>query len=184
MTCTEFERWLDDGRPADPAALAHADGCARCAEALRVASEVEGALERTLLATRAPAAFTERVMARVGAASAARSHVPVPALASAEPWWLRAAASPESVLALLLAALLMWRGGALWGPVAALMLSWGRAASGVSLPVPPAVAPYLHPPVLLGLVVAALPLMGWGVWRLYRWAEHAAGVPIRRRHLR
>src|SRR5262249_21385731 len=97
MDCATFERWLDEGRPEPEAGTArvHTRDCPRCARLL----VIDRALDQALRAapTRAPLAFTDRVMARIGPRS-------MPMLGPAMPWWIRAASEPATVLALIAAA--------------------------------------------------------------------------------
>ena len=123
MRCAELRRWLDQGREKADAsrASAHAATCPACAALLRADEEIERLLEGPLAL--APTGFAERVMARLPA-----QRVSMPFLVPPIPWWLRAMCDPAAVLALALAGLLSWRGGALWD--AALVLG---AASGTCL---------------------------------------------------
>jgi len=180
-SCERFERWLDAVRPAagEPAARNHAESCARCAASLRAALEVDGLLAAGLAP--APAGFAARVMERVEAArraSAALAGYPPHAAPIAPPafdWWVRAAADPAAALALVLAALVAWRGGAmvalaarglerlsaqpLFATSAAAGGALARAAGSLSL----------NAPGPIGLVVLmALP---WASWLLFRWSE-------------
>ncbi len=90
-TCTAFERWLDEGRPAHhaDAHAAHARTCAHCAALL----ELETMLAAPPVAA-APAHFTGAVMQRV--------HASAPAIAPAEAAPAPRAAGPRGVFALLL----------------------------------------------------------------------------------
>jgi len=111
MTCSEFERWLDEAMPdaGGAGARAHARGCARCAANLEAAAAIEAALAAGDAPATPGASFTSRVMARVNALETlhARSRAAVPN----DPfeWWVRAAMDPASVLSLFLAALLVWQ---------------------------------------------------------------------------
>jgi hypothetical protein len=184
--CSEFERWLDQGRPASSDRLKreHAAGCARCSAQLSVALELDAALEEAPSA--APAALTERVMARV---AAMRPHAPGQAARSqsahgspdgfatpALEWWVRAAADPASALALALSALLLWR--------AETLVTLARMASGwlthrlQAAPAPTISNPFAalehlmpHGVVALALALAMMPALAWGSWRLCLWAE-------------
>jgi hypothetical protein len=115
--CPGFERWLDDGGAARPAsgpaearaAAAHAAACAPCAERWTLEREVMRVLAPSApaAADRAPAGFADRVLARVATTSQVAAGAAVaPGLASFPapvPWWIRAAAQPACVLALVLA---------------------------------------------------------------------------------
>jgi len=190
-SCETFERWLDAGRPAaaEPAARAHAAGCARCATALRAALEVEGLLAAGLAP--APAGFAARVMERVeaarraGAAPAGYAPHAAPIAPPAFDWWVRAAADPAAALALVLAALVAWRGEAMVALVArglerlsAQPLFATSAAAGGAL-ARAAGSLSLTAPGPIGLVVLmALP---WASWLLFRWSESL--VQPRRAHV-
>ena len=197
--CAAFEAWLDQGRPAvgESAARAHAAACARCAAQWSVALELDLALEAPPVT--APASLTERVMTRVAAmlpevrasgasagspavrsraADTAFGGVAAPALA----WWVRAAADPAVALALVLAALVLWRAQSLV-PVAQAGSAWALAAWRIAFP--PTFAPSLgtlerwmpHGVVALALALALMPALAWGSWRLYRWAEQTTLPP-------
>ena len=140
----------------------------------------EDGLERALgsPAPAAPAAFTDRVMARIAAER--RSHVPAHAdlwqRAAVMPWWIHAAADPAVALALILSAIVMWRATALialfdglaaWvaSALSTLGTPFGSGAAGPALP---------HDRVALGLALAALPAVAWGSWRLFLWVERTS----------
>jgi len=181
VTCAEFDRWLDEGQPRErlEAMSAHATSCARCMRALAAALEVDALLASPdRIAGRAPADFTERVMNRV-IVTPQISAAPISAPARlgtglrSGPLWLRAVSDPAVVLALLVAALVAWRGPALVvaAPAAALALA-GRAAALFSAPrlVPPGVPDWAR----LGVMIAALPPLAWLGWRLFRATEAVA----------
>jgi len=174
VTCAEFETWLDAGMPETGAGKAHGHGagCRRCATALAAAEELE-----TLLLTRpgpAPPGFTQNVMMRLEESGAR-----VPALPVWEtlPWWIRAAAEPAAVLAMLVAALLAWRFDMLWsltGPavaglgqwVQATLASWAGIASSAS-----GIGTLGRPAVQLGLELALMCLALAWFPGLYRWTS-------------
>jgi len=178
MTCADFERWLDEGKPAsgpDAAraleASAHAESCALCAQARRAAVEIEGMMSRAT--PQASPAFVDRVMARIEAEPRTVPAVPAPP-SLLYPWWVRSAAEPASVLAFLLAALLAWRID--WvGAAVRLIAGVARSFASLVAPAGAAIAPAAdHPAIGLGyLLVCALPLL-WLSFVLYRWAERLA----------
>ncbi|HEY6194800.1 MAG TPA: hypothetical protein VI504_07120, partial [Candidatus Eisenbacteria bacterium] len=94
MNCLAFERLLDEGEPdrLPAAARAHANECTRCARSLARARSLERALERHFASALAPgetvpAAFADRVMARVEAGEA--RGVRWLTLPDPLPWWVR-----------------------------------------------------------------------------------------------
>ena len=108
---------------------------------------------------RDPAAFVDRVMARVQAS-------PRLALqpAASVPWWVEAATDPAAVLACVLLALVFWKPDALetlprW-TVPAAWITWVRSALLLDRPL-----------VALVFEFAAFVAIGWISFRLYRWSE-------------
>lgn len=106
MDCRGFGEWLDrrDAEEADGvtrgdlAAERHAAECAACAEELRDARELTGALGQRFAS--APAGFTDAVMARLPARS---DEVRVPEdPESPWPWWLQILFEPSAALGLAL----------------------------------------------------------------------------------
>lgn len=189
MTCAELERWLDDGGAPERhvEAMAHARICARCSAALGAVDELE-----TLLATRtvpAPAGFTSRVMARVATTRQVPARIPVTELLpffQTVPWWVRLAVEPASLLAMLLASVLVWRGDALFAlassgavQLAAWLAQTLPAAGPVTSPtVDPGPAPvvmWLQPVVLTCIALGAAPLALMGSRVLYRWSATLTG---------
>lgn len=188
MTCSELERWLDDGGAPERyvEAMAHARICARCSAALGTVDELE-----TLLATRttpAPAGFAGRVMARVALTPQVRARIPVTELLpffQTVPWWVRLALEPASLLAILLASLLVWRGDALFALAssgAVQLAAWlaralpaAGAAPGPAAPPDPVTGMLLQPVVLTCIALGAAPLALMGSRVLYRWTESLAG---------
>ena len=175
MNCSELERWLDEGmpEPQEPAARAHAASCRRCAEALRVAFELDAMLEAASVP--APSGFTDRVMARVAHATA-RANAPV-MLPSAFPWWVQAAAQPATALAATVAALVVWKGDTLRALASSLTLSLTQSARAAMDAPPPAFvlpAPFDRPEVILALGMVVLPAAAWFSWVLFRWSERLA----------
>lgn len=188
MNCLRFEVLLDEGAPdALPAeALAHASTCASCAHSLERARVLEASLEHHFASLASPAeqaslaGFSDRVMARVerGAAQERGGRT----LPDALPWWVRAAAEPAVALACIVAALLLWQGGALlaamraWAApgasagvrVAAWLQDWGldTVTRSLSSALSPGVGPDWA--VLTGIALGVTPLLalvGWAMWR-------------------
>jgi hypothetical protein len=176
--CGRFARWLDDGMPAAeaPAHAAHAVGCAACAAALADARALDRVLERALAA--APEGFADRVMERLERARLARLAAWIePDLL---PWWVRAAAEPASILAFVVAALVLWQypllaRGATWawhalsGPALSGLLQLpGLSADRIGLTV------LAEPYVLVGLALAGLPVAWWVGLAVYHWSGDVA----------
>jgi hypothetical protein len=177
VTCSDFERWLDEGMTEAQAGAAalHERDCARCATALAAARKLELLLGAAPAA--APAGFASRIMARIDRVAVARAPAsrPEPAL----PWWVEWAAEPAGALALVLAALLIWRGGWIWGQLEAQLrgapvVEWLDHASTAVAAIPtlaPGMIPsltadslpafWLGPAVMAVALLAALPLYRW-----------------------
>jgi hypothetical protein len=201
VNCLEFERWLDAGEPEHlpAAALAHVRECARCERALARARSLEAALERQfgpalLPHETVPAAFADRVMARVerGEARGVRWLT----LPDALPWWVRVPAEPPVAFAAAAAALLLWRADLLlsgvraWAP--ALAGAPARAAELVnasgfgaalhalaSVFVPGPDAPWSVVGAMAIAVAPLLALAGYGMWRLgERLADRPGVTPL------
>jgi len=166
MSCTDFDRWLDDGRPEAeaPARRAHAGLCPRCGRALRAALELDDALARPV-PDAAPGGFTGEVLRRVRIAEDARAAAAGP---DAFRWGLRAAADPRISLALLLCALLAWRGRALWALAAGWAERFAPLASGLRVPATPVLT---DPAAQLGLWLVVTPVMMWLAWTAWRWLD-------------
>jgi len=172
MSCEQVDRWLDQDRPDSGAAdcRTHAAACPRCAAALAAALEIEALLAADLAG--APAAITERVMARVGVARRAEWKLDPPAF----DWWVRAAAEPGVALAFAVAALLIWRGDLLLA-LASQGMGWLAAGlASAAAAVPATLAPATRAALWLTLLIAS----PWASWLLFRWSEtlarpHAAG---------
>jgi hypothetical protein len=193
MTCRELERWLDDGGAPERyvEAMAHARICAHCSAALGSLDELE-----TLLAARskaAPEGFAARVMAKVALTPQVRARIPVTELLpffQTMPWWVRLALEPASLLALLLASVLVWRGEwlfALASSGAVQLTAWAAQSLPTASPGPPpaiAAGPadtfWLQPLVLTCIVVGSAPLALMGSRLLYRWSAALAGPHPRR----
>jgi hypothetical protein len=195
MKCSEFERWLDAGRPGARAGRmhAHVEECPRCATAMRAADELVKALVRPPRAA-APAGFTVDVMARVREAQARRVAVATIPMLPALAWWVRAAADPLAVLAFGLAAMLVYWRHALWalaGEAAVRLAAFDRVtfslpgATALSFQLPHSLQVFADPMVVLGLGLATLPAALWLGAVLYRWTERTLGSallnPVRRR---
>lgn len=166
MRCEQVDRWLDQGGPAAGAAdcRAHAASCARCAAALEAALEIESLLAADFAP--APATLTERVMARVALARRVDWHIEPPAF----DWWVRAAAQPSVALALVIAALLMWRGDLLLALASQGLVSLGTGLTNALAAVPVSFAPATRTALWLALLIAA----PWESWLLFRWCESLA----------
>lgn len=184
MTCGELERWLDDGGAPDRylEAMAHARICAHCSAALGALDGLE-----TMLAERpvaAPPGFTARVMAAVASTPQVPARIPVTELMpffQTVPWWVRLAIEPASVLALLLASVLLWRGDTLFAlastgavHLAAWLTQAMPAAGAVSAP-GPTDAIWLQPLVLTCIAVGMAPIAIMASRLLYRWSASLAG---------
>jgi hypothetical protein len=129
--------------------------------------ELEELLERPPAA--APASLTDRVMARIAAATP-----PVPVrifLPSPFSWWVRAAAQPATALAAALAAIVIgqWRSMLV---LASRIGAWTDQVvgplSGLGLP---RQSPLADPATAIGLTLALAPLAVWAAWWLYHWSE-------------
>jgi len=155
MSCEAFERWLDEGAPESSSteAHAHAASCARCAALWRAETAMEAALSRSSLGI--PADFTDRVMSRIAE--------PAVLWTPAVPWWAQAAMEPATVLALVIAGLLV----AVWEPLrSAASLAQALVARGaaslpaMSIPLSSAMTIGLEIAAMTLLAVAAAPLFG------------------------
>jgi hypothetical protein len=139
-----------------------------------------GEIERALMAPppAAPAAFTDRVMARIAQERRAQVFVHAdgwyrpPALS----WWIRAAADPAIALALVLAALVLWRAQTLGALVQALVAWLASSISAVAAPLGLAALAHAmpHGVAALAVTLALLPAVAWGSWRLCLWFERTS----------
>jgi anti-sigma factor RsiW len=178
MTCHDLERWLDDGSPeADrPEALAHARTCPRCAAVLRTAEEIEGLLAA---APAAPGGFADRVMMRVEAtAQISPRAFRIELLPPTIPWWVRVTLEPACILALILVAMLLWRGNALVALASTAATQVGLWLTAMEANAPS--GPWSQPVVLTCVLLGAAPLALLASQQLYRWSEALVGP----RHLR
>lgn len=121
MDCRDFERWLDEGRPAGDSvaardAAAHAAACPTCAGALRDMDEWESALSQRF--TVAPDGFTDRVMTRLPERAESEALSVPEDRESPWPWWLQALLEPAALLGLLL--------GMLYAVAAPTLMGTGR----------------------------------------------------------
>lgn len=188
MNCHGLDRWLDDGSPEalHVEAMAHARICAHCMATLRAVDELETILAAPPLP--APGGFNGRVMARVGATAQVRSGIPVFELLpffQTFPWWVRVALEPASLLAALLASLLVLRGDALFALAtggAAQLAAWlapvgvpSATASGPVGAADPLASTLLQPTVLTCIVLGASPLVLMGSRLLYGWSATLVG---------
>ena len=196
MNCRDVDRWLDEGgSAASPAeshleAMAHARICARCLAALAATDE----LERLLAApsVRAPAGFAGRVMARVARTRQAGARIPVADLLpffQTVPWWVRVTLEPATLLATLLASVMLWQGDRLFALAtggAAQLAAWLAqtlpAPIAVTLPgfsslgePRPIAAIWLQPQVLTCIALGIVPLALLGSRLLYRWSASLVG---------
>lgn len=176
MTCADFDRWLDDGGSDREAAAprAHAGGCARCAAALAAMVVMETMLARPT--ARVSGDFTDVVMRRVAVAEkllrepgsqSARTRATPPVF----DWWVRAAAEPASVLAAIVAALLVWQGEVV--RQAAIRIAPIAAQGSIRL-LSGLVGRHSSSEVAFAISVAALPLVALASFSLYRWMEALA----------
>ena len=185
MTCRELERWLDDGGAPERylEAMAHARICAHCSATLAGVDEMEDLLARPAVVT--PADLTERIMAKVAVTPQVPARIPVMEVLpffQTVPWWVRIAVEPASLLALLLAAALVWRGDTLFALAtggAATLASWIARALSAPLPSPdPAVGNFiLNPNVLTAIALGVAPLAFMASRAIYRWSAQMAGRP-------
>jgi len=188
MTCRDLERWLDDGGAPGRyvEAMAHARICAHCSAALGAVDELESLLGEP--SAPAPTGFTSQVMARVALTPQAPARIPITELLpffQTVPWWVRVALEPASLLAMLLASALVWRGDALFALAssgAVQLAAWLAQAMPVTGPVPaptiasdPVAAFWLQPTVLTCIALGAAPLALMGSRLLYHWSATWAG---------
>jgi hypothetical protein len=190
MNCGRFEQLLDANGPGDlPAdALAHANECPRCARALAAARLIDAALVSSS-AARAPAGFTDRVLARIR-----MPEVPVPMRAIPRfavpfdplPAWIRFVAEPASAGALVVAAMVVWQaprllelGRAIASTLAARAAGDAVTAPGLWLSMTQVAT--ADDAVRLALVVTGCSLAPLVAFSLYRWSERLAAGGTRRR---
>ncbi|HUK64977.1 MAG TPA: hypothetical protein VLV15_16680 [Dongiaceae bacterium] len=197
MTCLEFERLLDGGKPErlPAAALAHARECARCERALARARSLESALERHFasaleLDESVPESFADHVMLRVERVEA--RGVRWLTLPDPLPWWVRVPAEPTVALAAAATALLLWRGDQMiaatraWAP--GLSAATGRATelantTGIGAVLHALASAFVPAPgaswsVVTAMAIGVAPLLalaGYGMWRL---GERLVGRPV------
>jgi len=190
-TCAEFDRWLDDDRPAtgEASARAHAARCARCASRLAAQAEIDRLLASPPLAA-AGAGFADRVMHRIAGAAE-------PAAERGLPWWLRLAAEPALTLAIALAVATAGTRGWIWAGSLAIARGadqlWQRAGTlavtsatrtgGASLGALWRSQPWVAGDALAvtGALLALAPALLVGSWTLFRWLERSLGAPRLRR---
>ena len=184
MNCHDVDRWLDAGSPeAERAAITlHVRICARCAVALAAAEALEMAL--AAMPPAAPDGFTDRVMARVAEGARVRVGIPVMEvlpLLRTFPWWVRLAFEPASLLAALLASVLVWQGDALFALATAGAVQLGTwLASATAIPAPagstgPLATLLLQPTILTCVVIGAAPLAWMMSQVLYGWSATLVG---------
>jgi len=182
MNCRELERWMDDGGAPERyvEAMAHARICAHCSAMLGGMDELEDLLARP--SSPAPDVFTERVMARVMITPQAPARIPVLELLpmfQTAPWWVGVAMDPATLLALLVASALVWRGDALFALAsggAATLASWLGQALSAPLPSPGSGAVgavdavLIHPYVMAALAIGLAPLVLMASRAIYSWS--------------
>jgi hypothetical protein len=144
-----------------------------------------GEIERALMAPppAAPAAFTDRVMARIARERRAQVFVHAdgwyrpPALS----WWIRAAADPAIALALVLAALVLWRAQTLGALVQALAAWLASSIRSTAAPLGLAALAHAmpHGVAAVAVTLALLPAVAWGSWRLCLWFERTSALAAR-----
>ena len=187
MNCHDVDRWLDAGAPeAERAEMnLHVRICARCTAALTALEDLETALSAAPAAS--PTGFTDRVMAKVAETRQVRVGIPVMEvlpLLRTFPWWVRLALEPATLLAALLASVLVVRGDALFALAAsgaARAAAWlaqapspwpALSAPGVSDPV---VTLLLQPTVFACVALGAAPLLFMASRLLYGWSSGLVG---------
>src|SRR5207247_9072195 len=95
---------------------------------------------------------------------------PAPAtLPSAVAGWVRAAEQPASVLAVLIAGLVVWKSEAI--RASALLMAFKLVQWAINLQWPALGEPFNDRAMMLGLSMALLPAALLASWALYRWAE-------------
>ena len=171
MNCADFDHWLDEGSPreAEAAARAHAEGCRRCATAMRADQEVERLLAIEM--PPAPSGFAARVMARVETAeqiSAAGGWRPA---LPATPWWVQIAADRATAWALVLLAFVAWQIGRLDASARVFASGIPQSKAYDSLVQAAAWLGLDSPGVQLGLWICLIPALAWGSYVLYHWTE-------------
>lgn len=169
MTCANFERWLDDGRPDRdaPRMLAHAATCGLCEGALQAASEVEAALSfvpTDVMPAATSAGFNDSVMRKVHAVALLQE------AEKASSWWARALTEPSFVVSIALATGAVWQYRALSAlalAFSARVVLWidGLLGPRNSSPGWEAVA---NPVAMLGLALAITPPILWISWRFFQ----------------
>ncbi len=185
MTCERFEAWLDEGMPEPGRAEAerHARSCERCAASWEAALAVEA-----MMAAPAPAppdTFTAVVMSRVRAESVDAA---VAVVESSVPWWVRVAAEPATVLAMLLAAVVAWRPDTFWAVASTVSSAvghrWNEVVSffgspfaGISSDLAPGPAADVLgiPAITIGWILGLAPLVVLASLWLRGWAERRIG---------
>jgi hypothetical protein len=184
MNCRDVERWLDEGCPASAQIEAHAHAriCARCQASLATVDELERLLEAPGVA--APAGFATRVMARVAETRQAGARIPVFELLpffQTVPWWVRLAFEPASLLAMLLASVLVWQGDRLFalstGGAAQLAAWLAQTIPAGTAPAAPAAtdAVWLQPAALTCIALGSIPIALMGSRLLYDWTASLVG---------
>jgi len=120
-------------------------------------------------------------MARVAETRQAGARIPVFELLpffQTVPWWVRLALEPASLLAMLLASVLIWQGDRLFALAtggAVQLASW--IAQTIPAGSPPAATDtvWLQPAALTCIALGAIPLALMGSRLLYRWSASLVG---------
>ena len=190
MNCERFERLLDANGPGDlPAdAFAHSNACARCSRALAAARSIDVAFVDSS-AVRAPAGFTERVLARVRMQAAPIPMRAIPRVAAPFdplPAWIRFIAEPTSAGALVVAAMVVWQAPRLLELGRAIASTLAARAAGDAVTVPGlwlsmTQVATTNDAVRLALVVTGCSLAPLVAFSLYRWSERLTTGGTRRR---
>lgn len=195
--CTQFQRWLDDGgalAAGDDSAISagtHIAACVACAALLSADHSVARLFTTSSAASLVPvpADFAARVMARVALTAQLRPvpRATEPAIARAPadllPWWVRALARPEGVVACTVAGLALLFSPQMFG-LARVAPQWSSTAlAALSLLVSPWLSPVLErlaakPLVGFGVGLALLPLLALAVYALYRLGMQLARVRL------
>jgi hypothetical protein len=163
MDCSSFDRWLDEGRPAElgSKATAHAARCPACACALDASERIESALAQRFAT--APDRFADRVLAQLPVEDPRPADLGAFDLEPALPWWVRIFREPATVLAFLLAAVLIAWGPKLWRQLSEALAENGGLLSGQWAPDLSAASGFMVQPAMLFILLAT----GWLLFRAF-----------------
>ena len=163
MDCPAFESWLDEGRPAEleSQATAHAARCPACARALEASEQIELALAQRFAT--APDHFADRILARLPIEDPGPVDLGAFDLEPALPWWVRIFREPATVLAFLLAAILIAWGPKLWQQLSEALAADGGLSSGQWVPDLSAASSFMVQPAMLFISIAT----GWLLFRAF-----------------